>query len=95
MPDNQEKAIGFHPNKLTDDSNKIVGKNHLFLIGISEYKDYPNIKNLPNAKKDVEDFEKILTTKYCFEKNNIPITQAVNKEISTFPISNFFFSVVE
>ena len=88
MQDNQEKTIGFNPNKKIDDLNKIIGENHLFLIGISEYKDYPNIKHLPNAKKDVEDFEKILTNKYCFENKNI--IRLLNKDATAKAIIENF-----
>ncbi len=44
------------------------GKNFLFVIGID---DYLYIRKLNNAVKDVEDFVRLLTDKYSFEKENI------------------------
>ena len=44
------------------------GKNHLFAIGINEYKDFTQ---LSNARKDIEDIAAILSTEYYFERQNI------------------------
>ena len=44
------------------------GKNHLFAIGINEYKDFAQ---LSNARKDIEDIAAILSTEYYFERQNI------------------------
>ena len=72
MPDNdnpQMKIIGTHPNKSDGNKPSPSGKNFLLLIGVSIYSD-SNIRKLPNAVKDVDDFEKILTSKYRFDKEN-------------------------
>jgi hypothetical protein len=45
-----------------------TGKNYLFLIGIDKYKFWPKLNC---AVKDVEDFAKLLTTRYQFESSEM------------------------
>ena len=90
MTDNPEKAIGHHPNKQTDDSSKIVGRNFLLAVGISDYK---YCRKLPNAVKDVEDFIEIVTTKYRFEKTHIK--PLFNHEATKGAIENSFENLIK
>ena len=43
--------------------------NHLLIIGIDKYSD-PNFKDLRNAKKDAEDFKKVMLDQYQFTEEN-------------------------
>ena len=59
-------AIGRPPQYSETEQRK--GKNYLFAVGINDYVHCPKLKN---AVKDVQDFIRLLTTKYQFDNENI------------------------
>ena len=51
------------------ENEKQLRTNHLLIIGIDQYSD-PNFRNLQNAKKDAQDFKKLMLEQYQFTEEN-------------------------
>lgn len=69
MSGNEEQNKG-ELNGEVPDPTKPAGKNYLFIIGINNYQDQPNIPRLNNAVFDARKFSEILLEKYQFDREH-------------------------